>query len=100
MIYNTAMTDTNPIRINYSDARLRVLVEEYIIQQRSAFTLQGVCSYVLYWAMEDGHTTNTGLFESSQLAPTDCQRVCALLDKIIREGRIAAYGEQFKKLTN
>ena len=36
------MTDTNPIRINYSDARLRVLVEEYITQQRGTFSLQGV----------------------------------------------------------
>lgn len=40
MISDTAMTDTNPIHINYTDARLRVLVEEYITQQRSAFTLQ------------------------------------------------------------
>ena len=92
------MTDTNPIRINYSDARLRVLIEEYITQQRSAFTLAGVCSYVLYWAMEDGHTTNTGLFESSQLAPTDFQRVCAVLEKIVQEGRIAADGEQYRPL--
>ena len=91
------MTDTNPIRINYSDARLRVLVEEYITQQRSAFTLQGVCSYVLYWAMEDGHTTNTGLFESSQLAPADCERVCDVLGKIAQEGRIVADGEQYRK---
>ena len=90
------MTDTNPIRINYTDARLRVLVEEYSTQQRSAFTLQGVCSCVLYWAMEDGHTTNTGLFESSQLESADCQRVCAVLGKIAQEGRIVADGDGYR----
>ena len=102
MIYNTAMTDTNPIRINYSDARLRVLVEEFITQQRSAFTLAGVCSYVLYWAMEDGHTLPAAgaLYQSDKLSPADCQRVSAVLQKIVREGRIVPDGEQFKKLTN
>ena len=32
------------IKINYSDERLRILVEEYITQQRGAFTLK---EYVL-----------------------------------------------------
>ena len=75
------MTDTNPIRINFSDARLRVLVEEYITQQRSTFTLQGVCNYVLYWAIEDGHTTCIGLFDCNQLCAADCQRVSSLLNR-------------------
>ena len=48
------MTNNNTISINYSDEKLRILVEEYITQQRSGFTLKGVFSYVLYWAMEDG----------------------------------------------
>jgi len=62
------MNNSNAIGIDYSDSELRVLVEEYIIQQKSEFTLRSVCSYVLYWAMGDGHTAHTGLFESSQLA--------------------------------
>ena len=80
----------NPIEVNYSDSKLRILVEEYITQRRSTFTLDGLCSYVLYWAMEDGHTTNAGLYESNQLAQTDCDRISSVLQKIVSEGRIAA----------
>jgi hypothetical protein len=89
-----------PISINYSDEKLRILVEEYITQQRSSFTLKGVCSYVLYWAMEDGHATGSALFESNQLSKTDCNRISVVLEKIASEGRIAAHGEQYKKKTN
>lgn len=39
--------NTNPISVDYTDAQLRNLVEEYITQQKSRFTLKGVCSYVL-----------------------------------------------------
>ena len=35
------MTQNNAIGIDYSDQRLRVLVEEYITQQRGSFSLQG-----------------------------------------------------------
>ena len=69
------IADNNTIGINYSDEKLRILVEEYITQHRTTFTLKGVCSYVLYWAMEDGHTTNTGIFESNQLANADCELI-------------------------
>lgn len=48
------MSACTPISIKYSDERLRILVEEFITQQRSTFTLKGVCNYVLYWAMEEG----------------------------------------------
>lgn len=88
----------NTISINYSDEKLRILVEEYITQQRSSFTLKGVCSYVLYWAMEDGHTKGTGLFESNQLSTEDCDRINVVLDKIVSEGRIAAQGEHYIEL--
>ena len=96
------MTDTNPIKINYSDACLRVLVEEYITQQRSAFTLQGVCSYVLYWAMEEGKAfqSDNGLFDGDMICQADCQRVSDVLQKIVREGRIAADGEQYRQVMN
>ena len=89
----------NTISINYSDEKLRILVEEYITQQRSSFTLKSVCSYVLYWAMEDGHTMNAGLYESNQLAQADCDRISSVLQKIVGEGRIAAAGkESYSKL--
>ena len=89
----------NPIEVNFSNEKLRVLVEEYITQQRGSFTLEGVCSYVLYWAMEDGHTTNAGLYDSNQLSQTDCDRIRSLLAKIVGEGRIAATGnDTYSKL--
>lgn len=39
--------NNNPVSVTYTDAELRNLVEEYITQQKSEFTLKGVCSYVL-----------------------------------------------------
>lgn len=95
------MCPVTPISINYSDERLRILVEEYITQQRGGFTLRGACAYVLYWAMEDGRTAGAGLYESSQLAPADCDRVSCLLRKIAAEGRIAADGgDAYSKTVN
>ena len=98
------MTNNKTIGIDYTDQQLRVLVEEYIIQQRSSFTLEGVCNYVLYWAMEEGQTTLAGvaLYESNKLAPADCNRVSRVLDNIIQEGRIVAYdrGGLFEKMIN
>lgn len=92
------MTQNNAIAIDYTDQQLRVFVEEYIIQQRGTFTVQGACSYVLYWAMEDGHTTCTGLYDGNQLCAADCQRVSNVLQMIVREGRIAADGDKYKKV--
>ena len=95
------MANNNTISINYSDEKLRILVEEYITQQqRTAFTLKGVCSYVLYRAMEDGHTTGAGLFENNPLTKEDSDRIRCVLEKITSEGRITAYGLQFEKLMN
>lgn len=37
----------NPIRVEYSDEKLRILVEEYITIQKKEFTFKGLCSYVL-----------------------------------------------------
>lgn len=88
------------LSVAYSNDRLCILVEEYIVQQKSVFTLQGVCSFVLYWAMEDGHTSGVGFYESNQLAQSDCERIRSVLGKIAREGRIMASGEQYQKLTN
>ena len=97
--YHRIMTNSNTISIDYSEEKLRILVEEYIIQQRGSFTLKDICSYVLYWAMEDGHTTNAGLFEGSQLAQSDCERISSILAKIVGEGRIAVAGrDSYSKL--
>ncbi len=81
MKLETTSMANNTISINYSDEKLRILVEEYITQQRNNFTLKGVCSYILYWAMEDRHTTDAGLYESNQLSSYDCVRVKSILAK-------------------
>jgi len=100
MKLETTSMANNTLSINYSDEKLRILVEEYITQQKSSFTLEGVCSYVLYCAMEDGHSASSGLFESDQLAPTDRKRISGVLENVVSEGRIIAYGESFEKLMN
>lgn len=80
--------NNSPISVNYSDSRLRILVEEYITMQKHEFTFKDLCSYILYWAKEEGKTTNTGLYESDQLDVADCERISVILRKIIGEGRI------------
>ena len=59
----------NLVIVSYSDSKLRILVEEYITQQKTEFTFEGVCSYILYWAMEDGKATKAqdSLFEGNEL---------------------------------
>lgn len=94
------MRNNNPISITYSNERLRILIEEYITQQKSAFTLQSICSYVLFWAMEDGHTSGNRIFESNPLAESDCDRISQFLTKIVCEGRISVTGDYFEKLKN
>lgn len=82
-------TNTNPISVRYSDSRLRTLVEEFITMQKHEFTFKSLCSYVLYWAKEEGKTVNTGLYESNQLDSTDCDRLNRILKKIVGEGRLS-----------
>ena len=97
------MTDNcTTISINYSDEKLRILVEEYITQQRNAFTLQGVCSYVLYWAMEEGKATQSDndLFDGDNICQTDCDRISKIMQTIASEGRIAVDGEHYIKSMN
>lgn len=74
--------------MTYSDEKLRILVEEYITQQKKGFTFKSACSFILYRAMEEERTKTNGLYESNELAPVDCERVSCILEKIIREGRI------------
>jgi len=89
----------NPISVNYSDQELRILVEEFIAKQRSEFSFKGICSYILYRAMEEGRTANNGIYESDQLEHKDSEKVGVILDKIVAEGRIAcsADNSQFVK---
>lgn len=89
------MNNNTAITITYSDERLRTLVEEYITMQKREFTFKDLCSYVLYWAKEEGKTANTGLYESNQLCPADCERISRILQKIIKEGRITCETDSF-----
>lgn len=85
----------NPISVTYSDGKLRVLVEEYITMQKHKFTFNDLCSYVLYWAKEEGRTTNKGLYESNQLDAADYERISVILRKTINEGRIKCESDTF-----
>lgn len=85
--------------MSYTDAELRNLVEEYITQQKSEFSLKGVCSYILYWAVEDGKVADTKvLIECNELSGTDQERIKKILETIIADGRIETKsGEKFIK---
>lgn len=93
------MNDTNHISLTYSDSELRNLIEEYIIQQKVEFTFEGVCSFIAYWAMEDGMKTGTGniIYESNKIQPDEQDRVRRVLDAFIRDGRIKVSGEAYYK---
>ena len=75
--------------VNYTTPQLRSLVEEYIMQQKSSLSLKGACDYVLYWAIEEGHSSAAGLFEGTALQPGDQERVKQILETIAQDGRIA-----------
>ena len=83
------MNDTNHISLTYSDAELHNLIEEYIIQQKAEFTLTGVCSFIAYWAMEEGMKTRASkiIYESNKIQPDDQDRVRRVLDAFIRDAR-------------
>ena len=81
----------NQVSVTYTDAELRNLVEEYITQQKSEFTLKGVCSYVLYWAVEDSKMEEgKKLIECDELLQSDQERVKRILEAVVADGRIAA----------
>lgn len=95
-IYNT------PISVTYTDAEQQNLVEEYITQQKSEFTLKGVCSFILYCAVEDHRVVcpEGGLCEANALQPEDQRRIKSILHDIVTDGRIVALGaDSFKKVT-
>lgn len=65
--------------------------------QRKDFTFKGVCSYILYRAMEEERTKGNGLYESDQLAPDDSERVSKILKKIEAEQRISTQDSVYTK---
>lgn len=79
----------NTVAIDYTDPQLRTLVEEYITQQKSTLSIKGACDYVLFWAIEESHRSNSGLFEGTALNPNDQERVKRVLERIAKDGRIA-----------
>lgn len=86
----------NQVSVTYTDAELRNLVEEYITQQKSEFTLKGACSYILYWALEDGKVVDgKSLIENYELQVNDQERVKTVLNAIIADCRILADGDKF-----
>jgi hypothetical protein len=89
----------NPIQVNYTDQELRILVEEFIAMQRSSFTFKGLCSYILYRAMEEGRTKGERIYESNQMQTEDCNRVKSILKKIVCEGRIATTSDSYSNDT-
>lgn len=93
--------NNNPVSVTYTDAQLRNLVEEYITQQKSGFTLKGVCSYILYWAVEDDKVAQgNSLIESNEISRADQKRVKRILEAVVADGRIANIGDDlFKKVT-
>ena len=66
----------------YTPSELSILVEEYITQQPSQFTLKGLCSYIVYWGMEDNRIAVHHLPVEQQ------QTVGHILERIVRDGRI------------
>ena len=88
----------NPVAVDYTDAQLRALIEEYITQQKSSFSFKGLCSNILYWAIEDGKVAGVaGPIESNELHPSDRDRVKRIVATIVEDGRIAfAEGDEKK----
>ncbi len=88
-------TNNDPISVTYSDSKLCVLIEEYITMQKHEFIFSELCSYVLYCAMEEEKTADTGLYESNKLCPADCERISYILRKILKEGRLLCGTDTF-----
>ncbi len=83
--------NNNPIFLSCSDAELRNLVEEFVVQQKKEFTFKSLCSFILYWAMEEKKTAghDSAFRESNELLKSDQNRVWRILESIAKNGRIA-----------
>lgn len=73
----------------FTDRDLAVLVEEYITQQRSEFTLKGLYDYIVYWGMEDKRIAGDQLSEVDK----DKEKVNVILNRIVKDGRIRVKGD-------
>ena len=81
----------------YTETELAVLVEEYITQQRSEFTLKGLYAYIVYWGMEGKRIAG------DQLTEADREKVNCILNRIVKDGRIKSTNHdntQFLKIIN
>ena len=90
------MSPNNPITLAYSDAELRILVEEFVVQQKKDFTFRSLCSFILYWAMEEGKTVGNGIIirKGYELQGSDQDRIRCILESIAKDGRNAiAHGD-------
>ena len=85
------LLSNTPTAVTYTNAELRSLVEEFIFQQKKEFTFKSLCSFILYWAMEEGKTAGNGsaVRESNKLQENDQDRVRRILESIVKDGRIA-----------
>ena len=90
------MTNNNTISINYSDEKLRILVEEYIAQQWKEFSFKGLCAYILFWAKED----NPVLYDCYNMAATDIERLRGILDSIVKDGRLVKAADHYQILNS
>ena len=81
----------------YSDLELRNLIEEFLVQQKSVFALKNVCSFILYWAIDDGINTNSinSVIESYWLQDSDIERVKQILNSIVQDGRLVFTGDLY-----
>lgn len=83
------VNNNNQVSVTYTDFELRNLVEEYITQQKSEFALKGVCSYILYWAVEDGKVADEkDMIERYEMQASDKERVLRILENVVSDGRI------------
>lgn len=76
----------------YTDRELSVLVEEYITQQRSEFTLKELCAYIIYWGMEEGRIVD------NRLGSEEKEKVNVILNRIVKDGRISVVNDKTKWL--
>ena len=83
--------NNDPISLTCSDSELRNLVEEFVVQQKKEFTFKSLCSFILYWAMEEEKTAgNDSAFRKiNELQKSDQDKVRRILDSIVNDGRIA-----------
>lgn len=80
----------NPVPVDYTDEELRIIVEEYIIVQKSEFSFKGICRHVLQKAMDEGRTVDSRntQYESNELKASDGIRVSNILWDLIFERKI------------